>query len=189
VPSGKEQHDIAGGPSPARRAISAQTERRRPISGIQTSSLSVRSSIDMRSRIVQSRACGPAPSGERARLGALRAAIWSGATSPTTASCAGSKLFIDFMVDGVKCGPDGARCDVDGNLWCSSNAGRAVGYSGVTVWTPEGKPQTQPAVHGREPTQSTSTHKGRPRDNLPRNYRSGGGVVDQRHHCSRLGHG
>jgi gluconolactonase len=49
------------------------------------------------------------------------------------------KLFTDFMVDGVKCGPDGARCDVDGNLWCSSNAGRAVGYSGVTVWTPQGK--------------------------------------------------
>ena len=49
------------------------------------------------------------------------------------------KLFTDFMVDGVKCGPDGARCDVDGNLWCSSNAGRTVGYSGVTVWTPEGK--------------------------------------------------
>ncbi len=51
----------------------------------------------------------------------------------------GYKLFSDFMVDGVKCGPDGVRSDVDGNLWCSSNAGRAVGYSGVTVWTPEGK--------------------------------------------------
>ena len=49
------------------------------------------------------------------------------------------KRFSDFMVDGVKCGPDGVRCDVDGNVWCSSNAGRAVGYSGVTVWTPEGK--------------------------------------------------
>ena len=49
------------------------------------------------------------------------------------------KLFSDFMIDGVKCGPDGARCDVDGNVWCSSNAGRSVGYSGVTVWTPEGK--------------------------------------------------
>jgi gluconolactonase len=49
------------------------------------------------------------------------------------------KRFSDFMVDGVKCGPDGVRCDVDGNLWCSSNAGRAVGYSGVTVWTPGGK--------------------------------------------------
>jgi len=48
-------------------------------------------------------------------------------------------LFSDFMVNGVKCGPDGVRADVDGNLWCSSNAGRAVGYSGVTVWNPQGK--------------------------------------------------
>jgi gluconolactonase len=54
----------------------------------------------------------------------------------TTASV---KRFSDFMIDGVKCGPDGVRCDVDGNVWCSSNAGRAVGYSGVTVWTPQGK--------------------------------------------------
>src|SRR5215210_3431758 len=49
------------------------------------------------------------------------------------------KLFSDCMVDGVKCGPDGLRCDVDGNVWASSNAGRFVGYSGVTVWSPEGK--------------------------------------------------
>jgi hypothetical protein len=26
------------------------------------------------------------------------------------------KLFSDFMVDGIKCGPDGARCDIDGNV-------------------------------------------------------------------------
>jgi gluconolactonase len=49
------------------------------------------------------------------------------------------KRFADFMVDGVHCGPDGVRCDVEGNLWCSSNAGRHVGYNGVTVWTPAGK--------------------------------------------------
>jgi gluconolactonase len=49
------------------------------------------------------------------------------------------RRFADYMVDGVKCAPDGVRCDVDGNLWCSSNAGRAVGYNGVTVWTPQGK--------------------------------------------------
>ena len=49
------------------------------------------------------------------------------------------KLFTDCMIDGVKCAPDGLRCDVDGNLWASSNAGRAVGYSGVTVWNPAGK--------------------------------------------------
>ena len=49
------------------------------------------------------------------------------------------RLFTDCMIDGVKCGPDGLRCDVNGNLWASSNAGRAVGYSGVTVWTPDAK--------------------------------------------------
>jgi gluconolactonase len=47
------------------------------------------------------------------------------------------RLFTDCMVDGVKCGPDGVRCDVNGNVWISSNAGRAVGYSGVTVWSPD----------------------------------------------------
>ena len=47
------------------------------------------------------------------------------------------QLFSDFVINGVKAGPDGVRADVDGNLWCSSNAGRNVGYSGVTVWTPQ----------------------------------------------------
>ena len=50
---------------------------------------------------------------------------------------ANHRLFTDCMVDGVKCGPDGVRCDVNGNLWASSNAGRSVGYSGVTVWNPD----------------------------------------------------
>jgi gluconolactonase len=49
------------------------------------------------------------------------------------------KRFSDFMIEGVNCGPDGVRCDVNGNLWCSSNAGRAIGYNGVTVWNPQGK--------------------------------------------------
>ena len=49
------------------------------------------------------------------------------------------KRFSDFMVDGIKCGPDGVRCDVQGNLWASSNARGSLGYSGVTVWSPEGK--------------------------------------------------
>ena len=49
------------------------------------------------------------------------------------------KVFTDCMVDGVKCGPDGLRTDVEGNVWSSSNAGRSVGYSGVTVWNPDGK--------------------------------------------------
>ncbi|MBN9085855.1 MAG: SMP-30/gluconolactonase/LRE family protein [Reyranella sp.] len=49
------------------------------------------------------------------------------------------KRFSDFMIDGIKCGPDGVRCDVFGNVWASSNAGRNLGYSGVTCWSPEGK--------------------------------------------------
>jgi gluconolactonase len=49
------------------------------------------------------------------------------------------KVFTDCMVDGVKCGPDGLRTDVEGNVWSSSNAGRSVGYSGVTIWNPDGK--------------------------------------------------
>ena len=47
--------------------------------------------------------------------------------------------FSNFMVDGIRCGPDGIRVDVFGNLWCGSNAGNNVGYSGVTVHSPEGK--------------------------------------------------
>ncbi len=49
------------------------------------------------------------------------------------------KQFSDFMIDGVKCGPDGIRCDVNGNVWVSSNARGVVGYSGVTIWNPDGK--------------------------------------------------
>src|SRR5690606_27405014 len=50
----------------------------------------------------------------------------------------GHQLFSDCLIDGVRCAPDGVRTDVAGNVWCSSNAGRAVGYSGVTVWAPDG---------------------------------------------------
>ena len=48
-------------------------------------------------------------------------------------------VFSSFMVDGVRCSPDGIRADVYGNLWCGSNAGNNVGYSGVTVHSPDGK--------------------------------------------------
>ena len=49
------------------------------------------------------------------------------------------KEFSTMMVDGVQCRTDGIRVDVNGNLWCGSNAGRTLGYSGVTVWSPDGK--------------------------------------------------
>jgi gluconolactonase len=47
------------------------------------------------------------------------------------------RRFSDMTFDGVKCGPDGMRADVFGNLWISSNA--VLGYSGVIVLTAEGK--------------------------------------------------
>jgi len=49
------------------------------------------------------------------------------------------KEFSNFMVDGIQCRTDGIRVDVNGNVWCGSNAGRNLGYSGVTVWSAEGK--------------------------------------------------
>jgi gluconolactonase len=50
---------------------------------------------------------------------------------------ANMRQFTDCMVDGVLCGPDGMRADRAGNLGISSNA--PLGYSGVTVWNPDGK--------------------------------------------------
>jgi gluconolactonase len=49
----------------------------------------------------------------------------------------GMRRFTDMMVDGVKCGPDGMRADVFGNLWISSNT--VLGYAGVVVLTATGK--------------------------------------------------
>jgi gluconolactonase len=47
------------------------------------------------------------------------------------------RLFTDMMLDGNKCGPDGMRADVFGNLWISFNA--PLGYAGVLCFTKEGK--------------------------------------------------
>lgn len=50
------------------------------------------------------------------------------------------RLFTDMMADGVKCGPDGIRADIHGNIWCGSNGrDHALGYNGVLVFTPEAK--------------------------------------------------
>jgi gluconolactonase len=49
----------------------------------------------------------------------------------------GMRLFTDMTFDGVKCGPDGMRADVFGNLWISSNT--VLGYAGVIVLTSAGK--------------------------------------------------
>jgi len=56
----------------------------------------------------------------------------------TNGRASGVKRFAEMKVDGVGCRTDGVRADVYGNLWCSSNAGPAVGYNGVTVWNSAG---------------------------------------------------
>ena len=50
---------------------------------------------------------------------------------------ANQRVFSDGMVDGVKCGFDGHRVDVAGNVWSGSTS--VPGYVGVTVWNPTGK--------------------------------------------------
>ena len=50
---------------------------------------------------------------------------------------ANQRVFSDGMVDGVKCGFDGHRVDVAGNVWSGSTS--VPGYMGVTVWNPAGK--------------------------------------------------
>ena len=49
----------------------------------------------------------------------------------------GLRSFTECMVDGIYCHPDGMRVDRAGNVWASSNI--VLGYSGVTVWNPDGK--------------------------------------------------
>jgi gluconolactonase len=69
-----------------------------------------------------------------------RQVVWSFDIGADGKSIRNQKQFADFTVDGVRCNTDGIRCDIYGNLWCSSNAGASgVGYSGVTVWNPDGK--------------------------------------------------
>jgi gluconolactonase len=67
-----------------------------------------------------------------------RGGVLSGDITPNN-TLANVAPFGNFTVDGIRCGPDGIRTDVSGNLWCSSNAGNNVGYSGVTVHSPDGR--------------------------------------------------
>jgi len=82
-----------------------------------------------------------------------RQIVFSFDIGPDGKTIRNQKQFSDFMVDGIRCATDGIRVDIYGNLWCGSNAGANVGYSGVTVWNPEGKllgrirlPETTPNV-------------------------------------------
>lgn len=47
------------------------------------------------------------------------------------------KQFTDMKLNGKAGGPDGIRCDVDGNIWAGANGG--AGYDGVHVFSPAGQ--------------------------------------------------
>ncbi|MDQ3812136.1 MAG: SMP-30/gluconolactonase/LRE family protein [Chloroflexota bacterium] len=64
--------------------------------------------------------------------------VWTGDVGEDNKSVSNLRILIDPVIDGIRCGTDGLRCDIQGNIWASSNAGRNVGYSGVTVWSPAG---------------------------------------------------
>ena len=53
------------------------------------------------------------------------------------AKVSNTRIVTDCVVDGIRCGADGMRCDQLGNLWIGSTS--VLGYSGVTVWSPQGK--------------------------------------------------
>ncbi len=53
------------------------------------------------------------------------------------AKVSNTRVVTDCNVDGVHCGPDGMRVDAAGNIWAGSTS--ILGYSGVTVWSPQGK--------------------------------------------------
>ncbi len=65
--------------------------------------------------------------------------MWVFDVSADGKSVSNMQKFSDCVVDGIKCGPDGVRTDIYGNVWLSSNAGQNVGYNGLTCWSPAGK--------------------------------------------------
>jgi len=140
--------DAPGGPSNAQgrlnagagqRAGAGELKRELPFNVYRAEPNSRRVSL-----VIDQDALGSAPNGITfspdykklyivARGGVVSADITSSNTLANVAP------FSNFMVDGIRCGPDGIRTDVFGNLWCSSNAGNNVGYSGVTVHSADGK--------------------------------------------------
>jgi gluconolactonase len=65
--------------------------------------------------------------------------IWTADVNADGKTVSNVRLWVDPVIDSVRCGPDGLRSDIFGNIWVSSNAGRNVGYNGITCWDPSGK--------------------------------------------------
>ena len=139
--------DAPGGPSNQQGRLNARAGQRAGAGDIKRDLPSNVYRVDAGGRValvIDQDALGSAPNGITfspdykklyivARGGVVSADI---ATNNTLTNVS---AFGNFAVDGIRCGPDGIRTDVFGNLWCSSNAGANLGYSGVTVWSPEGK--------------------------------------------------
>ena len=139
--------DAAGGPSNAQGLLNARAGQRAGAGELKRELPFNVYRVDRSGRIglvIDQDALGSAPNGITfspdykklyivARGGVVSGDITSNNTLTSVAP------FSNFTVDGIRCGPDGIRTDVSGNLWCSSNAGNNVGYSGVTVHSPDGK--------------------------------------------------
>ena len=139
--------DAPGGPSNAQGRLNARAGQRAGAGELKRDLPSNVYRIDASGRVtlvIDQDALGSAPNGIAfspdhkklyivARGGVVSGDITSSNTLTNVAP------FSNFTVDGIRCGPDGIRTDVSGNLWCSSNAGNNVGYSGVTVHSPDGK--------------------------------------------------
>jgi gluconolactonase len=139
--------DAPGGPSNAQGRLNARAGQRAGAGELKRDLPSNVYRVDASGRVtlvIDQDALGSAPNGIAfspdhkklyivARGGVVSGEITSSNTLTNVAP------FSNFTVDGIRCGPDGIRTDVSGNLWCSSNAGNNVGYSGATVHSPEGK--------------------------------------------------
>jgi gluconolactonase len=139
--------DAPGGPSNAPGRLNARAGQRAGAGELKRDLPTNVYRVDSNGRValvIDQDALGSAPNGITfspdykklyivARGGVVSADITSNNTLANVAP------FSNFTVDGIRCSPDGIRTDVFGNLWCSSNAGNSVGYSGVTVHSADGK--------------------------------------------------
>ena len=139
--------DAAGGPSNAQGRLNARAGQRAGAGDLKRELPSNVYRVDPSGRVslvIDQDALGSAPNGiafspdfKRLYIVARGSVVSGDVTANSTLTNVAP--FSNFMVDGIRCGPDGIRTDVFGNLWCSSNAGNNVGYSGVTVHSPDGR--------------------------------------------------
>ena len=139
--------DAPGGPSNAQGRLNARAGQRAGAGDLKRDLSSNVYRVDASGRVtlvIDQDTLGSAPNGiafspdyKKLYLVARGGVVAGDITSSNTLTNVAA--FSNFTVDGIRCGPDGVRTDVFGNLWCSSNAGNTVGYSGVTVHSPDGK--------------------------------------------------